>query len=107
MKMIQHPEFGEIVDFEVVREVLGTVYDHLSPDFNMMRAIKEGSDMLGNHPSYIIAAGASMLAWMMLLASDENELAEELKDKIFTLGWTEEPTLFPYTTLFRSRKSVV
>ena len=91
MKMIQHPEFGEIVDFEVVREVLGTVYDHLSPDFNMMRAIKEGSDMLGNHPSYIIAAGASMLAWMMLLASDENELAEELKDKIFTLGWTEEP----------------
>lgn len=91
MNMIQDPEFGEIVDFERVREVLGTVYDTLSPDFNMMGAIKVGADMLGNNPNYTIAAGASMLAWMMLLASDENELADELKDKIFTLGWTEEP----------------
>lgn len=91
MEMIQDPKFGEIVDFEVVREVLGTVYDKLLPDFNMMGAIKAGADMLDNDPGYIIAAGASMLAWMMLLASDENEIAEELKDKIFTLGWTEEP----------------
>lgn len=91
MNMIQDPEFGEIVDFERVREVLATVYDTLSPDFNMMGAIKVGADMLGNNPNYTIAAGASMLAWMMLLASDENELADELKDKIFTLGWTEEP----------------
>lgn len=91
MKMIQHPEFGEIVDFEYVREVLHSVYDSLSPDFNMLGAIRLGSDMLDEHPSYIIAAGASMLAWMMLLASDEHEIAEELKDKIFTLGWTEEP----------------
>lgn len=91
MEMIQHPEFGEIVDFEVVREVLRPVYDTLSPEFNMMGAIKKGADMLDDNPSYIIAAGASMLAWMMLLASDEDELAEELKDKIFTLGWTEEP----------------
>ena len=91
MEMIQHPEFGEIVDFEVVREVLKPVYDTLSPNFNMMGAIKKGADMLDDNPSYIIAAGASMLAWMMLLASDENDIAEELKDKIFTLGWTEEP----------------
>ncbi len=91
MKMIQHPEFGEIVDFELVRDVLGTVYDKLSPDFNMMGAIKTGADMLDNNPSYIIAAGASMLAWMMLLASDEHEIANDLKDQIFTLGWTEEP----------------
>lgn len=91
MNMIQDPEFGEIVDFERVREVLATVYDTLSPDFNMMGAIKVGADMLGNNPNYTITAGASMLAWMMLLASDENELADELKDKIFTLGWTEEP----------------
>jgi alkylation response protein AidB-like acyl-CoA dehydrogenase len=90
MEMIQHPEFGEIVDFELVREVLGPVYDTLTPDFNMMSAIKKGADMLDDNPSYIIAAGASMLAWMMLLASDEEELANELKDKIFTLGWTEE-----------------
>lgn len=90
MEMIQHPEFGEIVDFELVREVLKPVYDTLSPNFNMMGAIKKGADMLDDNPSYIIAAGASMLAWMMLLASDEEELANELKDKIFTLGWTEE-----------------
>ncbi|MEL6308557.1 MAG: acyl-CoA dehydrogenase family protein, partial [Chloroflexota bacterium] len=91
-KMIQDPQFGEIVDFEKVREVLtDEVYDRLSPDFNMMGAIQAGSNALGKNPSYIIAAGASMLAWMMLLAADEQELAEELKGKIFTLGWTEEP----------------
>lgn len=92
MKMIQDPQFGEIVDFDVVRQVLtDEVYDRLAPDFNMMGAIKAGSDALGQHPSYIIAAGASMLAWMMLLAADEQDLAEELKGEIFTLGWTEEP----------------
>ncbi|MGJ3239126.1 MAG: acyl-CoA dehydrogenase family protein [Anaerolineae bacterium] len=90
MKMIQHPQFGEIVDFEVVRDALKPVYDLLTPDFNMMGAIQYGAKSLDDDPSYIIAAGASMLAWMMLLASDETELAEELKDKIFTLGWTEE-----------------
>lgn len=91
MNMIQDPKFGEIVDFEVVRDALRVVYDMLLPDFNMLGGIKTGSDMLDEHPSYMIAAGASMLAWMMLLASDEHEIAEELKDKIFTLGWTEEP----------------
>lgn len=90
MKMIQDPRFGEIVDFERVREVLHVTYDNLSPEFNMLGAIKIGSDMLDEDPSYIIASGASMLAWMMLLAADEQDLAEELKDSIFTLGWTEE-----------------
>lgn len=90
MEMIQDPQFGEIVDFEVVREALRVTYDGLSPEFNMLGAIKAGTDMLDEQPSYMIAAGASMLAWMMLLASDEQDLAEELKDSIFTLGWTEE-----------------
>jgi alkylation response protein AidB-like acyl-CoA dehydrogenase len=90
MEMIQHPEFGEIVDFEVVRAALFHTYNQLSPEFNMLGGIKVGSDLLEENPSYLIAAGASMLAWMMLLASDEPELAEELKHSIFTLGWTEE-----------------
>lgn len=90
MNMIQDPKFGEIVDFEVVRDALRIVYDMLLPDFNMLGGIKKGSDSFNEHPAYMIAAGASMLAWMMLLAADEHELAESLKDKIFTLGWTEE-----------------
>lgn len=90
MKMIQDPQFGEIVDFEVVRAALFHTYNQLSPEFNMLGGIKVGSDLLDENPSYLIAAGASMLAWMMLLASDEPELAEELKHSIFTLGWTEE-----------------
>lgn len=90
MKMIQDPQFDEIVDFEIIRKVLRKAYDNLSPDFNMLGAFKIGSDMLDGNPSYSIAAGASVLAWMMLLASDEQDLAEELKDSIFSLGWTEE-----------------
>jgi alkylation response protein AidB-like acyl-CoA dehydrogenase len=90
MKMMLDPQFGEIVDFEIVREVLHVTYDNLSPKFNMLGAFKIGSDLLDGNPSYSIAAGASVLAWMMLLASDEQDLAEELKDSIFTLGWTEE-----------------
>jgi alkylation response protein AidB-like acyl-CoA dehydrogenase len=90
MKMIQDPQFGEIVDFDFVRTSLRGIYDKLSPDFNMLGAINLGAELYDEHPSYLIAAGASMLAWMMLLASDEQEIAEELKDSLFTLGWTEE-----------------
>src|SRR5687768_17939418 len=89
-KMINDPQFGEIVDFDYVREVLHDVNSQLIPDFNMLGGIKLGSDRFDENPSYLIAAGASMLAWMMLLAADERELAEELKGKLFTLGWTEE-----------------
>ncbi|MEM9949985.1 MAG: acyl-CoA dehydrogenase family protein [Chloroflexota bacterium] len=91
MKMIQDPQFGEIVDFDHVRNTIDDVYDRLSPEFNMMDAIQYGSEMYEYNPSYIIAAGASMLAWMMFIAADEHELAEELKGNIFTLGWTEKP----------------
>jgi alkylation response protein AidB-like acyl-CoA dehydrogenase len=89
-KMINDPQFGEIVDFDYVREVLHDVNSQLIPDFNMLGGIKLGSDRFDENPSYLIAAGASMLAWMMLLAADEREIAEELKGKLFTLGWTEE-----------------
>ena len=88
--IIKDPQFGEIVDFELVRQGLRGMYDRLSPQFNMLDAIDYGHKFFDDHPSYLIAAGASMLAWMMLLASDETDLAEDLKDNIFTLGWTEE-----------------
>lgn len=89
-KFLQDPQFGHIVDFEALRPVIKQVTDRLLPDFNMVGAIKYGSDLLDENPSQLIAAGASMLSWMMLLAADELEMAEELKGKLFTLGWTEE-----------------
>jgi alkylation response protein AidB-like acyl-CoA dehydrogenase len=90
LKFVQDPQFGNIVDFEALRPVIKQVTDQLLPDFNMLGAIKYGSDLLEEHPGQLIAAGASMLSWMMLLAADELEMAEELKGKLFTLGWTEE-----------------
>ena len=89
--LIQHPQFGEIVDFDgEIRDTLRGTYDALLPEFDMIGALRVGTEKFDDDPSKMIAAGASMLAWMMLLASDEQELAEELKDSIFTLGWTEE-----------------
>jgi alkylation response protein AidB-like acyl-CoA dehydrogenase len=84
------PQFGRIVDFESLRPPLKETYDLLSPEFSMLGCMQNGSRLFDDQPSLMIAAGASMLAWQMLLAADENELAEELKDSIFTLGWTEE-----------------
>ena len=45
---------------------------------------------MADDPSAMIAAGASMLAWMTIIAAGEDDIAEELKDSLFTLGWTEE-----------------
>lgn len=87
---IQDPQLGEIVDFEGIRPVLHATYDELLPDFKMLGAVQQGTKAFDDNPNLMIAAGASMLAWMMLLASEEYEIAEELKDSIFTLGWTEE-----------------
>jgi len=85
------PKFGEIVNFETLRDILKRTYDLLLPDFNMLGSMQWSTETTNDDPSLMIAAGASMLAWMMLLAADELEIAEELKDSIFTLGWTEEP----------------
>lgn len=85
-------EFGEIVDFEAIRPIIKETTDKLLPDFDMIGALEVGSEYFDDNGSLMIAAGASMLAWMMLLAAEEYEIAEELKGKIFTLGWTEEHT---------------
>ena len=89
---IQDPRFGEIVDFEALRVPLKETYDTLSPQFSLLGCMHVGTQHFDDEPSQMIAGGASMLAWQMLLAAEEHELAEQLKDSIFTLGWTEEHT---------------
>lgn len=74
-----------------MRPILKEALDHLLPEFNMVAAMKVGTKHYDDHPSKMIASGASMLAWMMMLAAEEYDLAEELKHEIFSLGWTEEP----------------
>lgn len=87
---VNDPNFGEIVDFDSLRKSMRMVYDSLLPDFNMLKSMRSGTIMFNDDPNLMIAAGASMLAWMMIVAAGEDEIAEELKDSIFTLGWTEE-----------------
>jgi alkylation response protein AidB-like acyl-CoA dehydrogenase len=87
---INDPQFGKIVDFDAVRSQVREVYDSLLPDFDMLKSMQVGTEIYGDEPNYMIAAGASMLAWMTIVAAGEDEIAEELKDQIFTLGWTEE-----------------
>ena len=84
------PDFGDIVDFDQLRESIRHLYDSLLPDFNMHKSLQVGTELYGDDPSAMIAAGASMLAWMTIIAAGEDDIAEELKDSLFTLGWTEE-----------------
>ena len=56
----------------------------------MHKSLQVGTELYGDDPSAMIAAGASMLAWMTIIAAGEDDIAEELKDSLFTLGWTEE-----------------
>ena len=87
---VNDPNFGEIVDFDQLRLSIRHLYDALLPDFNMHKSLQVGTDLYGDDPSAMIAAGASMLAWMTIIAAGEDDIAEELKDSLFTLGWTEE-----------------
>ncbi|MFN8375694.1 MAG: acyl-CoA dehydrogenase family protein [Anaerolineae bacterium] len=90
--LIQDPNFGKIVDFDYIRRVMHQVYDRIFPEFNLLSAMRMSTELFDNEPSYLIAAGASLLAYQLLLAAEEYELAEKCKDGIFTLGWTEEHT---------------
>ena len=87
---VKDPNFGDIVDFDQLRLSIRHLYDALLPDFNMHKSLQVGNDLYGDEPDLMIAAGASMLAWMTIIAAGEDEIAEELKDSLFTLGWTEE-----------------
>ncbi len=87
---INDSRFGDIVDFDKLRESIRHLYDALLPDFDMHKSLQVGTELYGDEPDLMIAAGASMLAWMTVIAAGEDEIAEDLKDSLFTLGWTEE-----------------
>ena len=92
MDTINHPDFGDIIDYQRLRDGMPAVLDHVYPTFNLMGSMLEATRLFGNNPSYMTACAASGLAYMMLVAAEEDELAAQLKGKIFTLGWTEEHT---------------
>ena len=87
---LKDAKFGEIVDFDNLRQSIRHLYDALLPDFDMHKSLQVGTELYGDEPDLLIAAGASMLAWMTVIAAGEEEIAEDLKDSLFTLGWTEE-----------------
>lgn len=89
---VNHPEFGRIIDYDHLRKNLRPVYDALYPDFDMLKSMRLGTEIFHDDPNYLVAGGASVLAYMMLIAGEEHELAAKHKDSIFTLGWTEEHT---------------
>ncbi len=94
MSFIQDEQFGEIVDFDELRPVLRRIYDVIVPEFNLIRLLEILTESFEGSPSHMIAAGASILAYQMLPAAGEHELAEKVKGdgNIFSLGWTEEHT---------------
>ena len=92
MDTIQDPQFGDIIDYQRLRDGMSRVLDHVYPTFNLMGSMLEATRLFNNNPSYMTACAASGLAYMMLVAAEEDELAAQLKGQIFTLGWTEEHT---------------
>ncbi len=92
METIKDAQFGDILDYQRLRAGMMDVLDNVYPRFNLMGSMLEASKHFRNNPSYMTACAASGLAYMMLVAAEEYELAAKLKGKIFTLSWTEEHT---------------
>ena len=92
MDIIKDQTFGEIIDYQRLRDGMMDVLDNVFPTFNLMGSMLQATRHFRNDPSYMTACAASGLAYMMLVAAEEDELAAELKGKIFTLSWTEEHT---------------
>ena len=92
MHTIKDPQFGDILDYQRLRAGMMDVLDNVYPTFNLMGSMLVATRHFNNDPSYMTACAASGLAYMMLVAAEEYELAAELKGKIFTLSWTEEHT---------------
>ena len=92
MNTITNPDFGDIIDYDRLRAGMNAVLDHVFPTFNLLGSMLEATRLFNNNPSYMTACAASGLAYMMLVAAEEDQLAAELKGKIFTLSWTEEHT---------------
>jgi len=87
---VNDPQFGEIVDFDFARKALRASYDSLYPEFNMLKAVEKGTELFEDSNPFMVTGGASLLAYSIILAAEEHELAEWAKDYLWTLGWTEE-----------------
>ena len=92
MDTVSDRTFGDIIDYQRLREGMMDVLDNVFPTFNLMGSMLVATRQFRNNPSYMTACAASGLAYMMLVAAEEYELAAQLKGKIFTLSWTEEHT---------------
>jgi len=92
MKIVQNEMFGDIIDYDILRDGMWDVVDNVFPTFNLLGSMEKATELFQNNPNYMTACAASGLAYMMLVAAEEDELAAELKGKVFTLGWTEEHT---------------
>lgn len=90
VEFVRDPQFDNIVDFDLVRRVSKLSADQLYPNFNILASVQEGTKAFSDQPSYMIAAGASLLAYSILLAAEEYEMAASMKDQLWSLGWTEE-----------------
>jgi len=87
---VNDPKFGKIIDYDNLRDKIKETVDFVYPDFNMVGAVAHGAKVFNDDANLMVMGGASLLAYSMLIAAEEHELAASLKDKIFTLGWTEE-----------------
>lgn len=92
MKIVKDETFGDIIDYDILSNGMWDVVDNVFPTFNLLGSMKKATELFQNNPNYMTACAASGLAYMMLVAAEEDELAAELKGKVFTLGWTEEHT---------------
>jgi alkylation response protein AidB-like acyl-CoA dehydrogenase len=92
MSFVNDEQFGHIVDFEKIRKEIRQVYDHIYPNFNLLASVETCIEISKRNTSYATSIGASALSYCVLVAAEEYEYAEKLKDCIFTLGWTEEHT---------------
>lgn len=66
------------------------VYDTVIPEYRMLGAAHLAAEIGNHNPDVMISIGASALAYSIIVAAEERELAMQLKNNIFTLGWTEE-----------------
>ncbi len=92
MDIVKDRNFGDIIDYQRLRQGMMSVLDNVFPTFNLLGSMLEATRLFRNNPNYMTACAASGLAYMMLVAAQEDKLAAELKGQIFTLSWTEEHT---------------
>lgn len=89
---VQDEQFGKIVDYDWLRGEMYKMYDEVYPNYNMLQGAINSTLVGNDDPNLLVTIGASGLAYSIIVAAEEYEIAEKLKDNIFTLAWTEEHT---------------